>query len=56
MIVALEDAQDTMLKPVETPKPESIEAIEAMTNLGEFPTLPDQSEERSYPNAAARKR
>ena len=46
MIVALEDGQRSTLKPVEAPKPEPIAAVE---NQGEFPTLTDQGEERTYP-------
>jgi DUF2934 family protein len=50
MIVALEDTQHTMLKPVGPPKPEPIEAV---ANLGEFPTLTDQGEEQNYPSLSA---
>jgi hypothetical protein len=40
--VALEDARLEMLKPVETP---SAEPIEAWVNQGEFPQLTDQGEQ-----------
>lgn len=48
MIIALEDTQKTMLKPIQEPQAEPIEAVE---NLGEFPTLTDQGEEQSYPTS-----
>jgi len=39
LIVALEDAQHTILKPVQAPEAEPIELVR---NLGEFPTPTDQ--------------
>jgi hypothetical protein len=44
MAVALEDAQLEMLKPVETP---AAEPVEAWTNQGEFPQLTDQGEQNA---------
>jgi hypothetical protein len=44
MAVALEDAQLEMLKPVETP---ASEPVEAWTNQGEFPQLTDQGEQNA---------
>ena len=42
LAIAQQDAQSSMLKPVEPPGPEPIEAVE---NQGEFPTLTDQGEQ-----------
>lgn len=44
--IAQEDALPTMLKSPELPRPEPIEAVE---NLGEFPTLTDQGDQKPYP-------
>ncbi|HZS63152.1 MAG TPA: DUF2934 domain-containing protein [Xanthobacteraceae bacterium] len=53
-LVAIEDNQDLATRPV--PKPdavgpygEPIEPIEAAENAGDFPTLTDQGEERTFP-------
>jgi Protein of unknown function (DUF2934) len=46
-LIAIEDGQKATLKPVEHnlgPEGEPVEPIEALTNLGEFPTLTDQGE------------
>jgi hypothetical protein len=40
--IAQQDAQPSMLRPVE---PEPVEPIEAVKNQGEFPTLTDQGEQ-----------
>jgi hypothetical protein len=54
LIVALEDAQHTMLKPVQAPEAEPIELVR---NLGDFPTLTDQGEEQTkeqtYPSSSS---
>jgi hypothetical protein len=42
MAIALEDARPEMLKPVETP---TSEPVEAWINQGEFPQLTDQGEQ-----------
>jgi hypothetical protein len=42
--IALEDAQQQMLKPIETP---ISEPVEAWTNQGEFPQLTDQGEQNA---------
>ena len=42
--IALEDAQLEMLKPVQTPTPEP---LEAWINQGEFPQLTDQGEQNA---------
>ena len=42
LAIAQEDAQESMLRPVETPQ---FEPIEAVVNQGEFPTLTDQGEQ-----------
>jgi len=42
MAIALEDARDEMLRPVEAPRPEP---IEAWVNQAELPTLTDQGEQ-----------
>ena len=44
MAIALEDAKPQMLRPVETPKSEP---VEAWVNQAEFPTLTDQGEQSS---------
>ena len=44
MAVALEDARPEMLKPVEAPTPEP---VEAWVNQGEFPQLTDQGEQNA---------
>jgi hypothetical protein len=51
LIISLEDGQASMLKPVELPQPEPLEAVE---NQGEFPTLTDQGEEQTYPHVPGR--
>jgi hypothetical protein len=43
MAIALEDARSEMLRPVDTPSPEP---VDAWANQGEFPTLTDQGEQR----------
>lgn len=43
-IVALEENGATARRPVESLEAETVEPIEALTNLGEFPTLTDQGE------------
>jgi hypothetical protein len=43
LLVAMEDAKESMLKPVEA---QSAEPIEAVENQGEFPTLTDQGEQQ----------
>src|ERR1700716_1203702 len=51
LIVALEDAQRTILKPVQAPEAEPIELVR---NLGEFPTPTDQGgEEQTYPTSSS---
>jgi len=50
LIVALEDAQHTILKPVQAPEAEPIELVR---NLGEFPTPTDQGEEQTYPSSSS---
>ena len=45
-IVAIEDAQDVTLQPAAPPRPEEAKVME---NLGEFRTLTDQGEERTFP-------
>jgi len=42
MAIALEDARGEMLKPIESP---TSEPIDAWVNQGEFPTLTDQGEQ-----------
>ena len=42
--IALEDARPEMLKPIETP---TSEPVEAWTNQGEFPQLKDQGEQNA---------
>ena len=42
MAIALEDARPQMLKPIETP---TSEPVEAWLNQAEFPTLTDQGEQ-----------
>ena len=49
LIVALEDAQHTILKPVQAPE---AEPIELGRNRGEFPTPTDQGEEQTYPSSS----
>ena len=50
LIVALEDAQHMILKPVQAPEAEPIELVR---NLGEFPTATDQGEEQTYPSSSS---
>jgi hypothetical protein len=50
LIVALEDAQHTILKPVQAPEAEPIELVR---NLGEFPTPTDQGEEQTCPSSSS---
>jgi hypothetical protein len=42
LAIALEDAQPAMLRPIEAPGSEPLEAV---LNQGEFPTLTDQGEQ-----------
>jgi hypothetical protein len=48
LIVALEDSQHAMLKPIQAPAAEPIAVIQS---LGEFPTLTDQREVQAYPSS-----
>ena len=54
-LVAIEDNYDDTLKPnpiedfENSPTGEPVEPIEAVRNLGEFPTLTDQGEEEVFP-------
>jgi hypothetical protein len=53
-LVAIEDNQKLAIKPVPRegtlgPSGEPIEPIQAVENVGEFPTMTDQGEERAYP-------
>ena len=50
LIVALEDAQHMILKPVQAPEAEPIELVR---NLREFPTPTDQGEEQTYPSSSS---
>ena len=47
MIVAMEDSQESMLKPVHA---DNVEPAEVMENLGEFPTTTDQGEGQAFPS------
>jgi hypothetical protein len=55
-LVAIEDNYQTTLKPVSSaqaplgPTGEPVEPIQAIENVGEFPTLTDQGEENAYPH------
>lgn len=55
-LIAIEESQRSTLKPnpqhdyEANPTREPIEPIEAVENLGEFPTLTDEGEETSYPS------
>jgi len=44
LAIAQEDAQQEMLRPIETPNSEPIEAV---VNQAEFPTLTDQGEQHN---------
>jgi hypothetical protein len=53
-LVAIEENYEATLQPApaageETSSGEPVEPIEAVENLGEFPTLTDQGEERTHP-------
>ena len=51
-LVAIEENQKLTLKPVRSPHTESgepVEPIQAVENVGEFPTLTDQGEEQTVP-------
>ena len=51
-LVAIEDNQKSVTKPVSRPQGrngEPVEPIEAVENAGEFPTLTDQGEEQTAP-------
>ncbi|MBX9759997.1 MAG: DUF2934 domain-containing protein [Beijerinckiaceae bacterium] len=55
-LVAIEESYKSTLKPNPTeqfensPTGEPVEPIEAVRNLGEFPTLTDQGEEKVFPD------
>jgi len=55
-LVAIEDNFKLALKPIASektsPTGEPIEPLEAVENVGEFPTLTDQGEEQTYPKPA----
>jgi hypothetical protein len=55
-LVAIEDNQKLTLKPISAgthgPAGEPIEPLEAVENVGEFPTLTDQGEEQVFPKRA----
>jgi hypothetical protein len=53
MAIAFEDAGPQMLKPIETP---ASEPIEAWVNQGEFPQLTDQGEQSAPGQSADRDR
>jgi hypothetical protein len=56
-LVAIEDGQRSTLKPSEKnlgPLGEPIEPVEAVRNIGEFPTLTDQGEGQ-YPEPQSQK-
>jgi hypothetical protein len=44
LAIAQEDAQQSMLRPVDAPQSEPLEAV---VNQGEFPTLTDQGEQHN---------
>jgi len=57
-LVAIEDGQRSAVKPINAqrgPSGEPVEPIEAVQNVGEFPTMTDQSEGR-YPEPRSGKR
>jgi hypothetical protein len=47
LLVAIEDTQESTLRPVEEPAPEPAEPVR---NLGEFPTTTDQDEGEAFPS------
>jgi hypothetical protein len=58
-LVAIEENHGQTLKPVPKqgqtgPTGEPVEPLEAVENAGEFPTLTDQGEERTYPAPSKR--
>ncbi|HEX2215687.1 MAG TPA: DUF2934 domain-containing protein [Xanthobacteraceae bacterium] len=54
-LVAIEDNQRLAMEPIPSPDDlgptgEPVEPIEAVENVGEFPTLTDQGEEQTHPS------
>ncbi|HEY0568486.1 MAG TPA: DUF2934 domain-containing protein [Xanthobacteraceae bacterium] len=51
-LVAIEDNQKSTTRPGPAPDsdPTTVEPLEAVENVGEFPTLTDQGEEQTYPH------
>jgi hypothetical protein len=53
-LIAIENNYDVALKPIHdapsTPAGEPVEPLVAIENVGEFPTLTDQGEERTHPH------
>jgi hypothetical protein len=48
-LLAIAENPDATTRPVTDPKEPDAEPLLAVENQGEFPTLTDQGEERSYP-------